>query len=84
MYLNTPNWIKELSKICSFGKPLISLFAKEINIIKKDGPVPNYLTLRGNGRTVELGSFLSEGERPIVANELRNAFSAAIGQAQRI
>ena len=56
----------------------------EISIIKKDGPVPNYLTLRGNGRTVELGSFLSEDERPIVANELRNAFSAAIGKAQRI
>jgi uncharacterized membrane protein len=27
------------------------------------GPVPNYLTLTGNGREVELGAFLSEPER---------------------
>ena len=53
----------------------------EISIIEKDGPVPNYLTLRGNGRTVELGSFLSEDERPILAKELRDAFTSAIGNA---
>jgi uncharacterized membrane protein len=53
----------------------------EISIIEKDGPVPNYLTLRGNGRTVELGSFLSEDERPILAKELRDAFTSAIGKA---
>ncbi len=28
-----------------------------------DGPVPNYLTLKGNDREVELGAFLSEDER---------------------
>lgn len=27
------------------------------------GPVPNYLTLSGNGREVELGAFLTEAER---------------------
>lgn len=27
------------------------------------GPVPNYLTLTGNGREVELGAFLTEPER---------------------
>lgn len=27
------------------------------------GPVPDYLTLRGGGREVELGAFLSDGER---------------------
>jgi uncharacterized membrane protein len=27
------------------------------------GPVPNYLTLTGSGRTVEIGAFLSEDER---------------------
>jgi uncharacterized membrane protein len=53
----------------------------EISIIEKNGPVPNYLTLRGNGRTVELGSFLSEDERPILAKELRDAFTSAIGKA---
>jgi uncharacterized membrane protein len=56
----------------------------EISIITKSGPVPNYLTLRGNGRTVELGSFLSEDERPILANELRDAFNAAIKKAESI
>lgn len=29
----------------------------------KGGPVPNYLTLTGSGRTVEIGAFLSEEER---------------------
>ena len=50
----------------------------EIDIIEKYGPVPNYLTMRGNGRTVEIGAFLSEEERPILAEDLRNAFRAAI------
>ena len=49
----------------------------EINVIEKDGPVPNYLTLRGGGRTVEIGSFLSEDERPILAKDLHNVFTTA-------
>lgn len=35
------------------------------------GPVPHYLTLSGEGRTVELGAFLSEAERIALAGEVR-------------
>ncbi|MGX9351677.1 DUF2244 domain-containing protein [Shimia sp. W99] len=34
------------------------------------GPVPHYVTLTGNGRTVEIGSFLSEDERKALYTEL--------------
>lgn len=36
----------------------------------KAGPVPNYLTLKGNGREVELGAFLTEAERIALKSEL--------------
>ena len=35
-----------------------------------EGPVANYLTLNGNGREVELGSFLGEDERKELFHEL--------------
>lgn len=35
-----------------------------------DGPVPKYVTLRGNGREVEIGAFLSEDERITLYNDL--------------
>lgn len=34
------------------------------------GPVPQYLTLKGDGREVELGAFLTEAERRVLAAEL--------------
>lgn len=34
------------------------------------GPVPNYLTLKGEGREVELGAFLSEEERIALRDDL--------------
>ena len=40
------------------------------------GPVPNYLTLRGAGREVELGAFLTESERITLERELRSALNA--------
>lgn len=39
------------------------------------GPVPNYLTLSGSGRTVEIGAFLSEEERIELKLQLENALS---------
>ncbi len=42
-----------------------------------DGPVPNYVTLRGNGREVEIGAFLSEEEREALFNELQTLFIKA-------
>ncbi len=37
----------------------------------REGPVPNYVTLSGNGRTVEIGAFLSEDERKVLFTELQ-------------
>ncbi len=41
----------------------------EINL-RTDGPVENYLTLRGGGREVELGAFLTPEERKDLYDEL--------------
>ena len=35
----------------------------ELRMHKEGGPVDHYITLRGNGREVEIGAFLSEDER---------------------
>lgn len=37
------------------------------------GPVPNYVTLSGNGREVEIGAFLSEKERVALYDDLCRA-----------
>ena len=41
------------------------------------GPVPNYLTLRGGPREVEIGAFLSEEERLSLHGELQSAMAGA-------
>jgi uncharacterized membrane protein len=46
------------------------------------GPVPNYVTLSGNGRTVEIGRFLSEEERKALHGELL-AFLQRTGATQQ-
>ena len=42
----------------------------------KDGPVPNYLTLQGGPREVEIGAFLSEGERLALLRELTDRLAS--------
>ena len=39
-------------------------------IHKHGGPVPNYVTLSGDGRDVEIGAFLSEDERIALYDDL--------------
>ncbi|MGB7316608.1 MAG: DUF2244 domain-containing protein [Planktotalea sp.] len=42
----------------------------KVSLHPTDGPVPNYITLTGNGRDVEIGAFLSEEERITLYGEL--------------
>lgn len=48
-----------------------------VHLHKKGGPVPNYVTLKGDGREVEIGAFLSEKERPELFEELNAALLRA-------
>ncbi|WP_282025570.1 DUF2244 domain-containing protein [Limimaricola cinnabarinus] len=43
----------------------------ELTLHEGERPVPAYLTLRGNGREVELGAFLPEEERRALAESLQ-------------
>lgn len=47
-----------------------------VDLHPTSGPVPNYITLKGGPREVELGAFLSEDERLALVTELHQAFSA--------
>lgn len=47
----------------------------QVNLRPEGGPVPQYLTLRGAGREVELGAFLSEVERIALRRELTAALA---------
>ena len=44
----------------------------KLTLHAKSGPVPDYLTLSGNGREVELGAFLTPEERRDLATELHD------------
>lgn len=44
-----------------------------VRLHEKGGPVPNYVTLTGGPRDVELGSFLSPEEREALADDLDRA-----------
>ena len=41
-----------------------------VELYRDGGPVPNYVTLKGGSREVEIGAFLSEDERIVLAKEL--------------
>ncbi|MFX4298550.1 MULTISPECIES: DUF2244 domain-containing protein [Roseobacteraceae] len=45
----------------------------QVTKYEKDGPVPHYVTLKGMGREVEIGAFLSEDERIALYDELNRA-----------
>lgn len=49
----------------------------QVMVHAKGGPVPNYLTLRGGPREVEIGRFLSEEERITLAKSLTRALQEA-------
>jgi uncharacterized membrane protein len=52
-----------------------------VTLHESGGPVPNYLTLKGDGREVELGAFLSEDERIALRQDLKERLHALNGQA---
>lgn len=47
-----------------------------VELHKKGGPVPDYITLKGGPREVELGTFLSEEERAALVHEVRKLVAA--------
>jgi len=49
----------------------------QVHLHAEGGPVPGYLTLTGGGREVELGAFLTAGERVRLCGELRAALAAS-------
>ena len=50
----------------------------DVEMQQTGGPVPNYLTLRGRGCTVEIGSQLSEQAHPELAQDLQDTFLSAV------
>lgn len=47
-----------------------NIYWVQVSLHPKGGPVPNYVTLKGSGREVEIGAFLSEEERKALYEDL--------------
>lgn len=45
----------------------------QVSKYESEGPVPHYVTLKGKGREVEIGAFLSETERLALFDDLNRA-----------
>lgn len=54
----------------------------QVSKYDNDGPVPHYVTLRGKGREVEIGAFLSEEERIALYDDLLRALRQPAAPAQ--
>ncbi len=52
-----------------------NLYWTRVQKYEDEGPVPHYVTLKGTGREVEIGAFLSEEERIALFDELERAIS---------
>lgn len=50
----------------------------KVDIYPTGGPVAHYLTMKGKGREVEIGAFLSEDERKALHGELADALRRAL------
>lgn len=50
----------------------------QINFDPRHERIPNYLTLKGNDREVELGAFLSEDERAVLRDELEQKIRSVL------
>lgn len=53
----------------------------QLTLHPSQGPVPNYITLKGGGRDVEIGSFLSEEERVVLYADLKACFARHLSNA---
>lgn len=54
-----------------------------VHLHETGGPVPGYLTLKGAGREVELGAFLSADERAALHGTLRDVLARVAASAAR-
>ncbi|MBU2993877.1 DUF2244 domain-containing protein [Octadecabacter sp. 1_MG-2023] len=54
----------------------------QVKIDPHNERIPNYLTLKGNDREVEIGTFLSEDERAVLYDEITDAIRDVLNAGQ--